>query len=419
MPLPLRPVILGVISIGLAIFGVFKAVKASSDSDEADNTNESARDVFDAAKRELRREREQCSRKLDELGRLKARILSGEIIQALSLIELFHDVRLEGGPGDDALGEWTLTEAEMTEMKKVSALAGEIVDGLERGAIAMGSGALMGLASYGAVAAFGTASTGTAIAGLHGVAATNATLAWFGGGSLAAGGLGIAGGVAVLGGFTAAPILAVAGWKWSEKAREKLAHARINLADRKKEASEMKAAAAVVRGIFKVATESESILQQLRCRASPVLDDLAAVVRRNRGVRAHVSRFLAFAASKLDPAGFYRDDSGIVRSRDTRIPASGGDALEGNDGEDSRHSGGVALRAGLRARAARKLHRLAKRCNYSNLSDEDGRKVHFAYMFFKTLKTVLCEPLLTEKGSLAKGHVKALQDGRKLLEGKI
>ena len=42
------------------------------------------------------------------------------------------------------------------------------------------------------VGTFGTASTGAAIGGLSGAAATSATAAWFGGGAVAAGGLGIA-----------------------------------------------------------------------------------------------------------------------------------------------------------------------------------------------------------------------------------
>ena len=46
-----------------------------------------------------------------------------------------------------------------------------------------------------------SASTGAAISGLTGVAATNATLAWLGGGALSAGGFGVAGGMAVLGGL--------------------------------------------------------------------------------------------------------------------------------------------------------------------------------------------------------------------------
>ena len=49
------------------------------------------------------------------------------------------------------------------------------------------------------VATVGTASTGTAISSLSGAVATNATLAWLSGGTLAAGGLGIAGGAIVLG----------------------------------------------------------------------------------------------------------------------------------------------------------------------------------------------------------------------------
>jgi hypothetical protein len=57
------------------------------------------------------------------------------------------------------------------------------------------------------VAFAGSASTGTAIGTLSGVAATNATLAWFGGGALAAGGAGMAGGTLVLGGLVFAPLV--------------------------------------------------------------------------------------------------------------------------------------------------------------------------------------------------------------------
>lgn len=74
-----------------------------------------------------------------------------------------------------------------------------------------GFGGLVGgttaLGVWGLVSLIGTASTGTAISSLSGVAATNATLAWFGGGSLATGGAGMAGGFLVLGGIVAAPIV--------------------------------------------------------------------------------------------------------------------------------------------------------------------------------------------------------------------
>ncbi|MGL5172331.1 MAG: hypothetical protein ACRC75_00650 [Olsenella sp.] len=67
-----------------------------------------------------------------------------------------------------------------------------------------------------------TALTGTAIASLGGAAASSATLAFFGGGSIAAGGLGMAGGMVVLGGLVAGPALLVMGLITSKKSEEKL-----------------------------------------------------------------------------------------------------------------------------------------------------------------------------------------------------
>ncbi len=70
-------------------------------------------------------------------------------------------------------------------------------------------GAAVGVGSWGLVSAFGTASTGTAIGTLSGIAAHNAALAWFGGGALAAGGGGMAAGSFVFGGMIAIPALLV------------------------------------------------------------------------------------------------------------------------------------------------------------------------------------------------------------------
>jgi hypothetical protein len=64
-----------------------------------------------------------------------------------------------------------------------------------------------------ALVGLGTASTGTAISGLSGIAAHNATLAWLGGGSLAAGGGGMALGGLVLGGITLVPTLLLSGFR--------------------------------------------------------------------------------------------------------------------------------------------------------------------------------------------------------------
>ena len=82
------------------------------------------------------------------------------------------------------------------------------------------AGAAAATSVLGSTALFGTASTGAAISGLHGAAATGAVLAHLGGGSLAAGGLGIAGGVAALGATFALPAVAVGSYLWDKSIRE-------------------------------------------------------------------------------------------------------------------------------------------------------------------------------------------------------
>lgn len=89
--------------------------------------------------------------------------------------------------------------------------------GYAAGAVAAGTAT--GAATLGLVTAFGTASTGTALATLSGPAYVHATLAALGGGSLATGGLGMAGGAAVLGAVVAAPMLAVASFAADRKIR--------------------------------------------------------------------------------------------------------------------------------------------------------------------------------------------------------
>ena len=96
------------------------------------------------------------------------------------------------------------------------------------------SGALLGLATaYGAYSAVGwlaSAGTGIAISKLGGTAATNATLAWLGGGTLVAGGGGVAGGAVVLGGLVATPALLVLGAVMGANASANLDNARADYA---------------------------------------------------------------------------------------------------------------------------------------------------------------------------------------------
>lgn len=83
--------------------------------------------------------------------------------------------------------------------------------------------------AYGAYTGMGMlASTagGVAIAELSGVAATNATLAWLGGGALSVGGFGMVGGMAVFGWLVAGPALAILGAMSTDEMKEKLEKAK-------------------------------------------------------------------------------------------------------------------------------------------------------------------------------------------------
>jgi len=97
------------------------------------------------------------------------------------------------------------------EIKKASVGASILIGGLGGAALGTAGGFAASGATTAAVMALGTASTGTAISALSGAAATNATLAALGGGSLAAGGGGIALGTTMLGAATLGVGLLVGG----------------------------------------------------------------------------------------------------------------------------------------------------------------------------------------------------------------
>ena len=112
----------------------------------------------------------------------------------------------------DVLGEnVSIPKFEGEEIKKASVGASVLVGGLSGAALGTAGGFAASGATTAAVMALGTASTGTAISALSGAAATNATLAALGGGSLAAGGGGIALGTTILGAATLGVGLLVGG----------------------------------------------------------------------------------------------------------------------------------------------------------------------------------------------------------------
>ncbi|HIP42692.1 MAG TPA: hypothetical protein EYG91_02015 [Aquifex aeolicus] len=111
---------------------------------------------------------------------------------------------------------------------------------------------------------FGTASTGTAIASLSGVAYRNALLAWFGGGAVTAGGGGIALGSLVLGGIVAGSAAAVFGFSLNSKSQKALREAYKFRKKAKKTISELRTTRKLLKTWRKEAQIYRKALEQLR-----------------------------------------------------------------------------------------------------------------------------------------------------------
>ncbi|MDM8540698.1 hypothetical protein QUF90_06385 [Desulfococcaceae bacterium HSG9] len=200
MPIPF---ILGGIAIGAAIVGAKKGVDAKSDFSLAKRKGEKAQDKFKKAQKKVNKEREVLNDHFKEFARYKIDIFQIEIKSLIDVIKKFKDSK------STASIEQNFSEE---EVKQISKNIDHSVNIVSSSLSSASAGALTAFGAYGTAGVLATASTGTAISSLSGVAATNATLAWFGGGSLAAGGFGMAGGTLVLGGLVAGPALAVMGF---------------------------------------------------------------------------------------------------------------------------------------------------------------------------------------------------------------
>ena len=166
---------------------------------------------------------EETNQAMDKLGRLEL-----EITKSFGdFADLFEKIKNRPTFKEYSKGGVVLPKYNGEKLKEVSVGAGILLGGLGgAGAGAAGAFAASGVTTT-AVMALGTASTGTAISSLTGVAATNATLAALGGGSIATGGGGMALGTTILGASTLGVgllvggiIFNVTGGKLSEKADE-------------------------------------------------------------------------------------------------------------------------------------------------------------------------------------------------------
>ncbi len=220
MPLPL---ILGVAAGLAATGGLGAGIHGGIKMKNAKETMEYAKKKHNSAINKLQRVNGKTTKLMDSLGEQELLILSGfehfsDLIEKIQNRPEFKSFKTECVD---------IPQYDAKVLKEVSTGAGLLVGGLGGAAAGTAGGFAAAGATTAAASALGAASTGTAIGSLSGVAATNATLALLGGGTVAAGGGGIALGTTILGATTAGVglliggiIFNITGKKLSDKADE-------------------------------------------------------------------------------------------------------------------------------------------------------------------------------------------------------
>lgn len=254
-----------------AVMNRKKAIATKEEADklkaEIENTNESIR--------------EDLNETLVFFGKIRLEALHNTIGKFLLYLDKLN--QKVKSKEYDFLKEIDVSHEAIQEMKEIDMKASDAVK-----VAAVGGGfaavALAGTPTLvtSAVTAFATASTGTAISSLHGVAASNAVLAWLGGGSIAAGGGGMAAGAATLATITAAATASVAivalGTLASAFYIRKNTEATKYLAEIQEWAEQIKASWLVLGGIKARVLELQGLTQQLECKALESLQKLGDII---------------------------------------------------------------------------------------------------------------------------------------------
>lgn len=273
MPLPLIAV--AAVSAG---YGLYKSGKAYVDNSDANELNESAKDIVESAQKEIENSRQACNNILTEFGRKKVEAITNNIEKFVSVYGQLKNVQLTSSHNLGDLKIEPFDSAAFDEMK--SEISMVEASGLGLGSGSAG-GALAAFGAYNGAMMLASASTGTAISSLGGAAATNATLAWFGGGSLASGGLGMAGGTMVLGGLVAGPALAIFGGVMGAKAEEKLSNAKSNKEEADTFASSSKEITIKLSGIIELTELAIETLSKLRTALRRSIKSLDKIIQKN------------------------------------------------------------------------------------------------------------------------------------------
>ena len=176
--------------------------------------------------------------------------------------------------------ERSLFDGVEVQVPDIPTLRVQVLDGVNL--LQGGASAVVGAVAAQQAALFGvrtlaTAGTGAAISGLSGAAAESATLAWLGGGAIAAGGGGVAMGAMVLTGVAIAPALLIGGFTLGAQGEKAMTKAREIEANVNVAIAEMESKKKLLRAVQRRVRELQGILNSLNSRAMLSLEELAGL----------------------------------------------------------------------------------------------------------------------------------------------
>lgn len=198
------------IAVGTALAGGANTTAACGRIGAAENRYRQRRGRYDEAMRHFEQRHRDAASEFEHLGKTRL----NAVVTLWKAVEFLKKARIKER---DLFEKFSITPEQLIAWRTASVHALDILGGVASSAL---SGIATSAAVYGLVGTLGAASTGTAIGALSGAAASNATLAWLGGGTLATGGFGVAGGTAVLGGLVVGPAILVASFFAHAKAGE-------------------------------------------------------------------------------------------------------------------------------------------------------------------------------------------------------
>lgn len=244
--------------------------------EEIQSLLDEAQQWYDEARKKFDTQKQTTTKKLEKLGKTKIDAWADGMDSFVDVFSSFKNIEIDRTIEINLhfIGSDEEPKQMLMNIQNASMTANEVV---KAGVAAVGTGALVGIASYGGAMMFASASTGTAIATLSGAAKTNATLAWFGGGSLKSGGLGMSGGKLVLAGIVVAPILVVGALISSAKSKEKLAEAKKINAEAKDAAAKIDIMTTGMSAIAKMSDNYSSFIKKLNRKFKPFITELERI----------------------------------------------------------------------------------------------------------------------------------------------